>query len=95
LPFRPVVRVSITDEHTKREAFVSQYVRGMVQHIACTQRDETDSVVVVSKFYAHRTYPSILEQDITVSNPSQKDAIVQFEQLGLTGDPQFKPQLKK
>ena len=95
VPFRPVVRVSVTDEDSRREAFAIQFGNGMVQQISCIERGQGDSLVAISKFYAHRTHPTILEQDVSITNPSKTDAIVGFDQLGWTGDPPFKSEVKK
>ncbi len=95
LPFRPIVRVSVTDEDSRREAFAIQFGHGVVQQFSCIERGQGDSLIGISRFYAHRTHPSIFEQDVAITNPSKTDAIVGFDQLGWTGDPPFKSELKK
>lgn len=50
---------------------------------------------MASVFFAHRTFPSVMEQDISVQNPGGGDIIVQFDQLGWSGEPPFKSDTKK
>ncbi|CAG7825676.1 unnamed protein product [Allacma fusca] len=89
LPFRPFVRVSVMDEEFRREAVISQYGRGTVHRQACIEFGHGDSLETLVRYYAHRTYPTVLEQDVTIKNPGPTEAIVEFEQLGWTGDPPF------
>jgi hypothetical protein len=94
IPFRPVVRVSITDEVSRKEAFVSQYFRGSVQRLSCIEREEQSIVEVGSTFYAHRIFPSVIEQDVTIRNPGYMEVVVQFDRLGWSGDPPFSSDTK-
>ncbi len=95
MPFRPLIRVSLTDENSRREAIVSQFRRGAVQKYTCIERTGGDTAEAVSLFYAHRTHPSVLEQDVTIRNTGSESIIVQFDQLGWSGDPPFKTEIKK
>ena len=95
LPFRPVVRVSVMDEELRREATISQYAHGIVQKQACIEHGQGESLETNIRYFAHRAHPSVFEQDVTIKNPSGTDVIVEFEQLGWTGEPAFKSDVKK
>jgi len=95
LPFRPVVRVSVTDEDFRREVVVSQFYKGTVHKLTCIDRGQGESIEIDNIFYAHRTNPSIFEQDVTIRNPTSSDVMVHFDQLGWTGEPPFTSDIKK
>lgn len=90
-----MIRVSLTDESTRKEVIVSQYRRGTVQKISCIERSHGDTVEITNLFYAHRTHPSVFEQDISIRNTGGSSVIVQFDQLGWSGDSPFKTDVKK
>ncbi|CAL8084500.1 unnamed protein product [Orchesella dallaii] len=95
IPFRPMVSVTLADESSRKEATVSQFRKGTVQKFSCIERTQKDVVEAVSMYYAHRTYPSVFEQDVTIRNTGSENVIVQFDQLGYNGDPPFKMEVKK
>jgi len=87
--------VTLSDESSRKEATVSQFRKGSVQKYSCIERSEGDVVEVVSMYYAHRTYPSVFEQDVTIRNSGSDNIVVQFDQLGYSGDPSFKMDVKR
>ncbi|XP_021965414.1 uncharacterized protein KIAA2013 homolog isoform X2 [Folsomia candida] len=95
IPFRPSVQISVMDEDERQEALVSQFTQGVAHRIMCIARAEEGLLEIWSSFYAHRTHPSVLEQNITVLNSHSRPVLVQFDQLGWNSEPHFKTEQKK
>lgn len=83
------------DEDERQEALVSQFTQGVAHRIMCIARAEEGLLEIWSSFYAHRTHPSVLEQNITVLNSHSRPVLVQFDQLGWNSEPHFKTEQKK
>lgn len=90
-----MILVSLTDESTRREAIASQFRRGAVQKFSCIERSDGDTVEIVSLFYAHRTNPSVFEQDVTIRNTGNDNVKIMFNQIGWSGDQPINTELKK
>lgn len=83
------------DEEYRRDATITQYKNGVVLKQACIEHGQGDSLEALVRYYAHRAHPSVFEQDVVIKNPGSTEAVVEFEQLGWTGDPPFKSDVKK
>lgn len=70
VPYRPLVKVEF--EHTLKSATALDYVNGIGYLITCYMND----ICITSEYYAHRTLPNILVQDIEVINPASYNAKV-------------------
>lgn len=66
-----------------------------MQKFSCIERSKGDTVEAVSLFYAHRTHPSVFEQDVTIRNTGSGNAVVQFDQLGWRGEQPFTTEIKR
>nr|XP_045598332.1 uncharacterized protein KIAA2013 homolog isoform X1 [Procambarus clarkii]XP_045598333.1 uncharacterized protein KIAA2013 homolog isoform X1 [Procambarus clarkii] len=80
--FRPVTLVSL-DGMTVKEAIVTEYTTGIVHRIQSWDQPGIGPLDITYQTYAHRSMPSLLFQDIKVFNPTDQDAIVDVEQMGL------------
>ncbi|XP_063602256.1 uncharacterized protein KIAA2013 homolog [Penaeus indicus] len=66
-----------------KEAIVTEYTTGTVHRLQSWDQPGIGPLDVTYKLYAHRTIPSLLLQDIKITNPTDQDAIVDVEQMGL------------
>lgn len=81
--FRPITTISV-DGATVKEALVTEYTTGLVHRLQSWEQPGLGfSIDITYQTYAHRSIPSLLLQDIRVVNPSDKDIIVEVEQMGL------------
>ncbi|KAG7161368.1 hypothetical protein Hamer_G014003 [Homarus americanus] len=80
--FRPITLVSV-DGMTVKEAVVTEYTTGVVHRIQSWDQPGIGPLDVTYQTYAHRSIPSLLLQDIKVINPTDQDALVDVEQMGL------------
>ncbi|CAL4151749.1 unnamed protein product, partial [Meganyctiphanes norvegica] len=81
--FRPITIVSV-DGYTLKEAQMTEFTTGLVHRLQSWEQPGLGSSIDISyQTYAHRAIPSLLMQDIRVVNPSDKDIIVEVEQMGL------------
>nr|XP_027211803.1 uncharacterized protein KIAA2013 homolog isoform X2 [Penaeus vannamei] len=80
--YRPITLVSV-DGMSVKEAIVTEYTTGTVHRLQSWDQPGIGPLDVTYKLYAHRTMPSLLLQDIKITNPTDQDAIVDVEQMGL------------
>merc|ERR1712106_975476 len=81
--FRPITIISL-DGATVKEAQVTEYTTGLIHRLQSWEQPGLGSSIDITyQVYAHRAIPSLLMQDIRVVNPSDKDIIVEVEQMGL------------
>lgn len=80
--YRPITLVSL-DGMIVKEALVTDYTTGLVHRIQSWDQPGIGPLDVTYQTYAHRSMPALLLQDIKVINPTDQDAIVDVEQIGL------------
>lgn len=80
--YRPLALVSL-DGQQVQEALVTEYRTGIVHRLQSWEQQSGAALDVVYQTYAHRSHPALLLQDIKVINPSEEDALVDVEQMGL------------
>ncbi|KAK3873255.1 hypothetical protein Pcinc_021727 [Petrolisthes cinctipes] len=82
--YRPITLVSL-DGMLLKEALVTEYMSGVVHRVQAWEQSNGigGALDVLYQIYAHRTMPSLLLQDIKVINPTDRDVIVEVEQMGL------------
>lgn len=85
VPFQPITSVVLPDSNTDREkeASVLQYVHGLAHKIQCIPY-RRECLTVTHQIYAHRTIPSLLVQDIKITNPTDEDVVLSLERGGLS-----------
>ncbi|XP_037086898.1 uncharacterized protein KIAA2013 homolog isoform X2 [Pollicipes pollicipes] len=84
VPFMPVVS-AVLDGATEspQEVVVVQYVDGVVQRLQCYPMGDR-SLDVTYKYFAHRTLPGLLVQEIKVRNPTELDQMLELRQRGVS-----------
>lgn len=85
VPFQPITSVFLSNSEARdyREASVLQYANGLAHKIQCIPH-RSGCLSVTHQFYAHRTIPSLLVQDIKITNPTDEDITLNLEQGGLS-----------
>lgn len=83
VPFQPIVSVFLDHGDHGREASVIQYIHGLAQKVQCIP-SHGSCITVTHQIYAHRTIPSLLVQDIKITNPTDQDVILSTERTGLS-----------
>lgn len=86
VPFQPITGVFLPgadrSDH-QREASVLQFVNGLAHKIQCIPYGSA-CLTVTHQIYAHRTIPSLLVQDIKITNPTDEDVVLSLERGGLS-----------
>ena len=76
--------VSVTyDGEAWQEAHLVHYFNGIAHTLQCL----SSGLHVAHQYYAHRTFPAILVQDIKVTNPDDSPTQVTLEQKGVVNWP--------
>ncbi|XP_048727700.2 uncharacterized protein KIAA2013 homolog [Ostrea edulis] len=81
--YYPVVSTKIINSKA-REASLLNVREGIAYNLKTVQTEGWRSKCnyVESRLYAHRSRPSVLVQDIRISNPSKRPLFIEFEQTG-------------
>ncbi|XP_068082340.1 uncharacterized protein KIAA2013 homolog [Anabrus simplex] len=79
VPWHPIVQVN-GDKTTIREAIVVHYLTGTAYRFQCF----SSGLFISYQYYAHRTMPSILVQDVKITNPTSENLELELEQLPST-----------
>ncbi|XP_076068171.1 uncharacterized protein KIAA2013 homolog isoform X2 [Oratosquilla oratoria] len=80
--YRPVTLISIDGMNVK-EAIVTEYTSGIIYRIQSWDRPGVRPIDITYQYYAHRTLPNLLLQDIKVINPTEDNIIVDVDHMGL------------
>ncbi|KAL5007089.1 hypothetical protein ScPMuIL_015895 [Solemya velum] len=81
--FYPLVKVFVSGTKFK-DAFVLDMRSGIAYNIEAAQMSG-GVMSVASKVYAHRSHPSILAQEIMISNPTRFPVVVELDQVAASG----------
>ncbi|CAF0867941.1 unnamed protein product [Didymodactylos carnosus] len=81
--YSPLVQIT-SDTWHESSANVLQMRTGLVRRISCFKHDGTKSAYVKHLLYAHRTKPSLLIQEVEISNPSDYTLDLDFKQIDET-----------
>jgi hypothetical protein len=76
---QPLVTVDAVDRDTWKEANVVHYPSGIAHRLQCS----TLGLYVAQQYYAHRTIPAVLVQDMKITNPNDDPTEVKLEQRGV------------
>ncbi|KAF4530478.1 hypothetical protein B566_EDAN014680 [Ephemera danica] len=80
--FEPLVEVA-EEEYGRQEAIVAHYLTGIVHRIQCFN----SGLMVAQQYYAHRSIPAVLVQDIKVTNPNDEPVQISTRQTGILNWP--------
>lgn len=80
--WHPIISVA-GDSRPAKEASVVHYVTGTAHRFQCF----SSGLYVSYQYYAHRTMPSILVQDITITNPTNENLFLNLHQIKLSNWP--------
>lgn len=83
VPFQPITNVFHEHHDQFKEASVLQFVHGLAHKIQCIPY-KGSCLTITHQIYAHRTIPSLLVQDIKITNPTDEDIILSTERGGLS-----------
>jgi hypothetical protein len=90
--YHPVVTIlSPLDSGKPREAIVVHYLSGIVHRYQCY----ASGLYVSYQYYAHRTLPAILVQEIKVTNPTNENFNLDLQQVKVTDWPTAVSQVVK
>ncbi|KAK6191702.1 hypothetical protein SNE40_003319 [Patella caerulea] len=81
--FYPVVGINVEHKDIK-DAFVLDLKSG-IAHRMQALKQSWHCVQMESELFAHRSRPSVLVQDIHISNPTVDSVIIEFDQVGASG----------
>lgn len=84
IKYYPLVNVH-ADEYSSKDATVLNIHHGIAEKIQCFEVDKgwrSNCLMVESQVYASRTRPSLLVQDLKLTNPSKNSVVVNIDQAG-------------
>lgn len=83
VPFQPFTSIIFNEWNSYQEANIIQFVNGLAHKVQCLPTRKS-CLVVTHQIYAHRTIPSLLVQDIKITNPNDEDIFASVERGGLS-----------
>jgi len=83
VPFQPFTSITFHEWQSYQEANIIQFVNGLAHKVQCVPTSKS-CLVVTHQIYAHRTIPSLLVQDIKITNPNDEDAVASVERGGVS-----------
>jgi len=81
LNYNPLTSASL-ENWDLSEALVIEITSGLVHQIQCYCNDDKDCVTVTKTLFAHRTRPSLMIEEIVLTNPKKENLAVDMLQVG-------------
>lgn len=83
VPFQPFASINFNEQNFQQEANIIQFTNGLAHKVQCLPSSKS-CLVIAHQIYAHRTIPSLLVQDITLTNPDDEDVVASVERGGVS-----------